>query len=159
MKVEVPSLKDVAYWSWGCGGHEIHTGVSGTYPVHKAPNQDHHAHAWIPHFVTTKNASLKHNPGPYVGWKQMYLGCHNRIAVFLREFKDDRIIITRADQTRMVECAIHMGYNWSTTILSEIVLHDKDMNPLRHITDIFYPMLSFETIELIFSDDPQQPLF
>lgn len=139
--------KEAVYWSWGCGGHYID---ESRVPRPAPPNPNHHATEWIPHFVTTKNASLKHNPGPYIGWKQMYLGCHSRIAVFLKPFKDNKIVITEAEQIAMVNSAIQMGYPSFAICLSEIVLHDKDMNPLRHITDLFYPLLMDHTHEIIF---------
>lgn len=159
MQVMVSTLEDAAYWSWGCGGHKLKSDECGDYPVHVAPNLNYHANAWIPHFVTTKNASLKYHPGPYVGWKQMYLGHHSRIAVFLREFKDNQILITTEEQQRMRDAAIHMGYNWGTLAMSEIVLHDKDMNPIRHITNVFQPLWRCEPITLFFEEDSQRPLF
>jgi hypothetical protein len=147
MEVNKIITAEAVYWSWGCGGHKL--GITNS-PEHVDPNPSCHAYVWIPHFVTTKNASLKHQTGPYIGWKQMHLSHHSRIAVFLREFKDNKIVITKDDQTRMVESAIHMGYDWPTMVLSEIVLHDKDMIPIRHITDILYPLLQYETIEIVF---------
>ena len=44
-----------------------------------------------------------------------------------------------------------MGYPSHAISLSEIVLHDKDMNPIKHITDLFYPLLMDDTYEIIFN--------
>jgi hypothetical protein len=142
--------KEAVYWSWGAGGHTVIHTAGGGYPTHKASNWNHHANAWIPHFVTNENALLKDHPGPYIGWEKRRAGRHNRISVYLRPFTDNKIVITHEDELAMIDSAVQMGYHPRAVWMSEIVLHDKDMNPLRHITDLLYPLTLDRTYEIVF---------
>jgi hypothetical protein len=127
MEIQQIVKVEAVYWSWGMGGHRIITdglgiAVPKSVPAH-IPNQ---ANFWMPFLMVpaiSKPTELMEN---FSGWKLETVGGIEMVSFYLKKLEGNCCTLSDEDIRRLYMTARALEFE-GTLIMSELLLHDKDM--------------------------------